>query len=102
MNAFERLNIKMDESKKTVHGVLGVSEEKKAEIIESVRKAVEGNERITGAIKELLMKYDGAEAVLAVLGLGLWIGVEKMMGRTLAVMMLGEAALQGLEEAMGR
>ena len=102
MGAYEKLGIKMDESKKTVHGVLGISEEKKAEIIESVRKAVKENETITGAIKELLMKYDGAEAVLAVLGLGLWIGAKEMIRKTLAVMMLGEAALQGLEEAMGR
>ena len=85
MNALERLNIKISNDKKYVNEALGISDEKMQEIFEAVDDAYRRNEKISEMLQELLTKYDGAEAVFAVLSLGVKLGVRKTLERLSAM-----------------
>ena len=83
MGAYERLGIKMDESKETVNEVLGISKEEAIEIIKTVSDAIEESNSVTEVMKKLLKKYDGIEAIFAVYSLGVQIGARRAITNVL-------------------
>ena len=92
MGAYEKLGMKMDESKKTVNEVMGISEKEAIDIIKEVDYVMAKNDLVTKMMKELLEEYDGAKAVFAVYSLGVKIGAKR------AIMNIIMAATK--EEAM--
>ena len=83
MNALKRLNIEIDHDKEYLHRALGISDERANEIFKAVDEAYERNDRYSIVVKELLSKYDGAEAVLAIFDLGVKAGVRGALERML-------------------
>ena len=91
MNALKRLNIEIDHGKEYLHEALGISEEKANEIFKAVDEAYERNNRYSMVVKDLLSKYDGAEAVLAIFNLGVKVGVRRTLEKLSAMLVPGGA-----------
>jgi len=91
MNALEKLGIEIDHDKEYLHQALGISEEKANEIFKAVDEAYERNSKYSMVIRDLLSKYDGAEAVLAIFNLGVKVGVRRTLEKLSAMFVLGGA-----------
>ena len=86
MNALKRLNIEIDHDKEYLHEALGISEEKASEIFKAVDETYERNSKYSMVIRDLLSKYDGAEAVLAIFNLGVKVGARRVLEELSAVL----------------
>ena len=84
MGAYERLGLKVDHDREHFNEALGISDEKANEIFKAVDEAYGKNDRLSMVVRDLLSKYDGAEAVLAIFNLGVKVGVRKTLERLLA------------------
>lgn len=91
MGALEKLGIKIDHDKEYLHEALGISDEKANEIFKAVDEAYERNNRYSTVIRDLLSKYDGAEAVLAIFNLGVKVGVRRTLEKLSAMLAMGGA-----------
>ena len=96
MSAYEKLGLEMDQGKKTVYEVLGMSKEEFADVVNSVFDAIDECETVTEAMERLLKKYDGAKAVFAIYSLGVRNGAVKAVKRILA-----SAVAEGLGIGVG-
>ena len=79
----EKLGIKMIHKKETINEVMGISKKEAIEIMKAVDDAIERNDTVTGAMRDLLAEYDGAKAVLAIYSLGIRLGAKRAIERIL-------------------
>ena len=84
MSVLEKLGIEISHDKEYLNEALGISNEKAGEIFKAVEEAYDKNDRLSMVVRDLLSRYDGAEAVLAIFNLGVKVGVRKTLERLLA------------------
>ena len=100
MGAYEKLGVEINRRGESIAEGLGISEEEAKEITSFVVDAMLRSENPLEAIEKILKKYDGNKAVLATLCAGIQLGALSLVERYGAQIMLGEAVMQGLMEAM--
>jgi len=102
LGAYEKLGVKIGCGKEYLCEALGVSEKRMEEICDYVEEAFKKSETLSSVLKNILEKFDGAEAVLAIFSLGVKIGTRRTLEKMAASFVLGSAVLRGLTEARER
>ena len=92
MNALEKLGIKINHNREYFNEALGISDKKANEIFKAVDEVYDKNNRLSMVVRDLLSRYDGAEAIFAIFTLGVKIGTRKTIEKLAARLMFGGGA----------
>ena len=92
MSVLEKLGIEISHDKEYLNEALGISNERAGEIFKVVKETYDRNDRLSMVVRDLLSRYDGAEAIFAIFILGVKIGTRKTIEKFAAKLMFRRGA----------